>query len=399
MQTASVGIWAGVGGRHETKETCGIAHFIEHLLFKGTAKRTARQIMEAVEGIGGDINAFTTEDHTCYYAKAAATHFERITEVLADMYLNSRLDRVEIEREREVIREEILMYRDSPSQHVQDLLEATLWPNHPLGAPLTGTLDSVAKLGARQFRGFIRDYYNGRSTVVTVAGNVSHERVLAAIKPWLERIPAGSQPKFARYVHKGGKPRTALVSEENEQTQVAIGFHAFGRKDDRRFALKLLSVILAENMSSRLFQQLREARGLCYSIQSEVVTLADVGAINFYAGLETSKLQKAFELTLAELGKIAKKPPTRGELRMAQDYTIGQAVMGLESTNSQMTWMGESLLGYGEILESAEIEQRFLAVQPQQIREAAAACFSPGNLAVAVVGPVKDAEKLRSWCS
>ena len=399
MHSASVGIWAGVGGRHESLRSSGIAHFAEHLLFKGTAKRSAQQIMEEVEGVGGDINAYTSEDHTCYFAKAAARHFEQVSDVLADMYLHPTLDAEEIEREREVIREEILMYRDSPFQHVQDLLEATLWPNHPLGRPLTGTIESIVHLKRPQLDRFVKEQYCGRSTIVTVAGNVSHERVLSTVTPWLERLTPGRVPSFARFVHRGKSAEVSLVSEENEQTQLALGFHAFGRRDPRRFAIKLLSVILAENMSSRLFQRLRETHGLCYSIQSEVVALADVGAVNFYAGLEASKVEKALKLTMREFRKLAQKPPSKKELRKAQDYTVGQALIGLESTNNQMTWMGETLLGYGKVLDPAESERQFMAVTAEQISEVARECFSEPNMAVAVVGPLSDAAKIREWCA
>ncbi|MEI6350598.1 MAG: pitrilysin family protein [Verrucomicrobiota bacterium] len=407
MQSVSVGIWTAVGGRYEPKAICGISHFIEHLMFKGTKKRTARKITEAVEGVGGYLNAFTTEDHTCYYAKAAAAHLPTLCDVLSDMYLNSQFAPAEIEREREVIREEILMYHDNPSQHVQELLSETLWPNHPLGRPLTGTVDTISGLNQEAFFEFKDKHYNGRTTIVTVAGKMTHDCVVDLMGPAMTALPVGQVPRFTKAndeasgksgrSKKGGMPRVTAVKQEIEQTHLAMGLLAFGRHDDRRFALKLLSVILGENMSSRLFQKLRERHGFCYSVQSGIVSLDDAGALTIFAGLDPAKLEKAVRLILAELDLLCAKPPTRGELRKAQDYTIGQTLMGLESTTNQMMWMGESMLGYGKVLDPAEIERRLLAVTPEEIRAVAGDCLSRARLGIAVAGPAPKSEVIKSW--
>ncbi|MDQ3622505.1 MAG: insulinase family protein [Verrucomicrobiota bacterium] len=397
MRSASVGFWAAIGGRHEIAPLGGISHFVEHLLFKGTRRRSARQITESVEGIGGYLNAFTTEDHTCYYAKAAAGHFGTLCDVLGDMYLHSQFPSAEIERERDVIREEILMYRDQPAQHAQELLTQTLWPGHPLGRPLTGTLDTISVFQREQLRAFQRQHYVGRNTIVTVAGCIPHELAVKVLEPMLRKLPEGSTPRFQRARLQDGSERVALVSQETEQTHLAMGFHTFGRRDERRFALKLLSVILGENMSSRLFQRLREERGYCYSVQTSMATLDDAGAISIYAGLDPLKLQKALGLILKELETICRKKPSRHELRKAQDYTIGQTSMGLESTTNQMMWMGESLLGYRKVLNPAEIERRIEGVTPDEVQRVACHCLHRGRLAVAVVGPQKHAGEIEKW--
>jgi predicted Zn-dependent peptidase len=399
MKTVAAGLWAAVGGRHEPARQSGIAHFIEHLLFKGTAKRNARQITEDVEGIGGYINAFTTEDHTCYYAKAAAPHLRRLCEVLADMYASSVFPDQEIEREREVIREEILMYRDQPAQHAQELLTESMWPSHPLGRPITGNLDTIARLGRDEIVSFQKQNYCGRTTVATVAGNCSHEEVVEILRPLLSKLPVGRAPRFLRAPREIGPARLNLHTDDTEQTHLALGFHAFGRRDERRFALKLLSVILGENMSSRLFQKLRERHGYCYSIQSSTVTLADAGAISIYAGLDHGKLERAVKMILRELEIICHRPPSRAELRKAQDYTIGQTLIGLESTTNQMMWTGESVLGYGSIHDPAEMEAKIQAVQPKDIQRCACHCLHRGRLGVAVVGPVKERERVEGWLS
>jgi predicted Zn-dependent peptidase len=397
MQSVSLGVWAGVGGRFETEDISGISHFIEHLVFKGTKRRTPRQITEEVEGLGGYLNAFTTEDHTCYYAKAAGQHFGVLCDVLADMYLNSTFAQHEIEREREVIREEIMMYRDNPAQHAQEVLSETMWPKHPLGQPLTGTVESIARLTRPRLKAFLNENYNGSTTVITAAGNVRHEDLLKQMSKRMGRLPAGRAPRCRRGRFSHGQPKVSLVSQATEQTHLAMGFYAVGRSDERRFALKLLSVILGENMSSRLFQRLREQYGFCYSVQTGMVALSDAGVINIYAGLDTAKLQKAVKTIFREIEAICKKAPGRQELRKAQDYTIGQTLLGLESTTNQMMFMGESILGYRKVLDPTDIEHRLMAVTPEAVREVACHCLDRARLGLAVVGPFKNEDEIRRW--
>lgn len=397
MQSVAAGIWAGIGGRYESKKQSGISHFIEHLMFKGTKRRTAKQLTEAVEGVGGYLNAFTTEDHTCYYAKAGSQHLPILCDVLCDMFLNSQFDPIEIEREREVIREEIMMYRDNPAQHSQELLSETMWPAHALGRALTGTVETISSFQRPQLLEFMHEHYNGRTTIITVAGRVKHEDVLELFGAQLGRVKPGRTPRFARCTVAEREPAVSLVSQETEQTHLAMGFYAVGRHDERRFALKLLSVILGENMSSRLFQKLREQYGFCYSVNTGMVALADAGLINIYAGLDTAKLGKAMKMIMRELQRICEKAPAAGELRKAQDYTIGQTLLGLESTTNQMMWMGESILGYRKVLDPAEIEAKVLAVTPEEVKEVACHCLTRARLGVAVVGPVKDTEEIKAW--
>jgi predicted Zn-dependent peptidase len=398
MRSVSVGFWVGVGGRHESQRECGISHFIEHILFKGTQRRSAKKITEDVEGLGGYINAFTTEDHTCYFARAGARHLPELCDVLADMLLESRLAPQEIERERDVIREEILSYRDQPEQHASELLSEAMWPQHPLGRPLTGTIDTIATFDRPQLVDFLQENYHGRTVTVTVAGPVLHERVVDILRPLLSRLPTGRKPRYSRARWQPNGPVSVkLCTEDTEQTHLAMGFHAFGRQDDRRFALRLLSVILGENMSSRLFQTLRERHGYCYSVQTNIVTLDDTGCIHICAGVDPAKLRKALTMILRELQRICEKKPGAEELRKARDYAIGQTFMGLESTTNQMMWMGESLLGYGKVLDPADIERKVLAVTQDEIQRVACHCLHRGRLGVAVVGPVKDAEEVRQW--
>jgi predicted Zn-dependent peptidase len=320
-----------------------------------------------------------------------------ICDVLTDMFLNSRFASDEIERERDVIREEIMSYRDHPEQHAAELLTETMWPEHPLGRPLTGDVATLSRFRRKQLMDFQRTNYNARTTVVTVAGPVGHERVVELLQAGLRQLPAGRRPRFSRVRPQDGRARVALASQETEQTHVAMGFHAFGRRDSRRFALRLLSVILGENMSSRLFQSLRERHGYCYSVQTSIVTLDDTGCIHVSAGIEPAKGKKSVSMIMRELGRICQQKPSARELRKAQDYTLGQTFMGLESTTSQMMWMGESILGYGQVLNPCEIENKVCAVTSQDVQRVACHCLNRGRLGMAVVGPVKDSAEVEKW--
>jgi len=396
MKSVSVGIWIAVGGRHEPEEICGISHFLEHLLFKGTAKRSSRDITEEVEGLGGFINAFTTEDHTCLYAKAASQHFPTLADVLADMYLNSLFEEQEIERERDVIREEILMYKDQPSQFSQELLTEAMWPRHALGRPLTGSLESVSRIKREQLLQFVAENYNGNSTIVTVAGRCKHEDVLRQFRHKLKKFARGQTPSFQRWNEVKRDQRVLVAKDETEQTHLALGYHAMSRTDERRHATKLLSVILGENMSSRLFQQLRERYAYCYSVHSGMLALEDSGLVSISVGLETEKLRSALRAIHRELDKLCKRSPSKKELRQAQEYTIGQNELGLESTSNQIMWMGESLLAYDKVVDPEEVQTKFKQVTREQIQEVANLCFAPQRMGLGIVGPV-ESSKVNLW--
>jgi predicted Zn-dependent peptidase len=392
MKSVSVGIWIGVGGRHEPEELCGISHFLEHLLFKGTAKRSGRDITEEVEGLGGFVNAFTTEDHTCLYAKAASQHLPTLANVLSDMYVNSLFAEQEIERERDVIREEILMYKDQPGQFSQELLTEAMWPQHALGRPLTGSVESISSIQREHLLKFVAENYNGLSTVITVAGRCRHEEVVRHFRSQLKKLPRGRAPVFQRWNEVTREKRVLVAKDETEQTHLALGYYAMSRTDDRRHAMKLLSVILGENMSSRLFQQLRERYAYCYSVHSGTLVLEDSGLVSICVGLEPGKLRSALRAIHRELDKLRKKSPSKRELRQAQEYTIGQNELGLESTTNQIMWMGESLIAYDKVVDPEEVQTKFKEVTTEQIQQVANLCFAPQRMGLGVVGPVEGSK-------
>jgi len=394
-ETASMGVWASVGGRHEPARLNGISHFIEHMLFKGTARRSARRIMEEVEGVGGDMNAFTAEERTCYYATAAAEHFPRVCDVLCDLYMNPRFSPRDIDRERGVIAEEILMYQDEPASLVEELLEGKYWEGHPLGRPITGTLQTIEAMDADAFRAYRASHYNAASTVVTAAGKVDHDRVVDSVAQLLEGLPSRKPPAAKPCPPPTQSPRLATIARDIQQTQLSIAFPGFSHCDERRYAALLLHVVLGANATSRLFQELREKRGLCYSVSSHLLTLNDGGYLGVSAGLDRKNLEKSLSLVLAQCESLSKKTISAAELRRAKEYSIGTARMSLERASSQNMRLGGSILARGEIIEPELVNDRVRCVTAEEVREVARQILDPSRLTVAVVGPEPDLKMLR----
>ncbi len=392
LRGVSIGVWTAVGGRHETAQECGVAHFLEHLFFKGTSAHTSRELTQAIEGVGGYLNAYTTEDHTCYYAKADAAHFERSAAVLLEMYLDAQFPEQELEREREVIREEILSVKDNPSQWAEDLLSESLWPKQPLGRPLTGTLESLQRLERRHMLAFRNRHYTGRNTIFTVAGPVPHEEVLRRVRIPLEKLAVGIPSRALRA--RPGVAAFCAQEADTGQSHLALGFHACSRNDPRRFALRLLSVLLGENMSSRLFQTLRERFGYCYSMQSSIASFAETGALCIYADLEASKLAKAMAVIQRECLRFVERAPSAKEVQLAAQYAIGQNRVSLDSATQQACWMAESLMAFGRVVEPEEVERDYFAVQKDGIQSVAKDLIRFDTAALALVGGGMEAVAL-----
>ena len=395
MASVSLGIWSAVGSRCERVGETGISHFLEHMLFKGTRRRSAAQISQEVEGIGGYINACTSEESTCYHARAHAGQAATLMDVLADIYLNPVFDPREITRERRVIKEEIAMTLDQPAQHVLELSDETLWPDQPLGRSIAGDDRTLNRTRRRELAGFHARHYVSGSTVVVAAGDIRHRDLLDLAKRLARRIPAGKRSDWFPAVNGLERQQINLYTRDMEQTQFALGVRTCSRHDSRRFALRLANVILGENMSSRLFQSIREEHGLAYSIYSTPNFYHDTGSLTIAAGLDTAHTQKALKLTLAELRRLREKPPGAAELRRARDYLIGQLELSLESTESQMNWVGEQLLGFDHIIPPDEIKARLHEIRPGDIRRVANDFFRPERLCLSLVSPLKNDRGLR----
>lgn len=395
VESVSVGLWLGVGGRNEPERINGISHFIEHMIFKGTKTRNARQISEEIEGVGGYLNAFTAEEMTCYFAKAAARHLDKVCDVLIDMLVNSSFPPEEIERERGVICEEIRMYEDQPQQVAQEKLNAMIWANHPLGRPLAGSVKHVQRMSRADLLGYLKKHYHAGNLWIAVAGNVTAPQVRKTLEPLLKRLPKGHTTAA---VPAKNHQRTALVEvvrKPIEQSHIALGLRSVSRHDQRRYALRLLSVVLGENMSSRLFQIIREKHGLAYSVQSSVSYLNDTGSFSILAGVENGKLNKALSLILKTTKQFAAKGPTAQELVRAKEYALGQMALSLESTTNQMMWLGEHSISHGRVVDPKTVAAKIEAVTAADIKSVAQWLTTDSHLSLAVVSPVAETEVIR----
>ncbi len=385
--SVAVGIWAKVGARYEEKRISGIAHFTEHLLFKGTKSRSARKIKESIEGLGGIFNAFTGEESTCYFVKILKDHFELTLDVLADMIKNSLFRPQDIERERTVILEEIKMYQDQPSQLVQERMNQLLWPNQSLGRNVAGTQETVSGIKRSDFLNFGRKFYHPRNLLVTVCGDVTAEEVLEQARKHFPSPTDGKPSRFNRSNSSQSRPRFDFFSKETEQTHVVLGFHGPARINSEKYKLALLNVILGGNMSSRLFEEVREKRGLSYEIKSSLFFFQDAGGFTISEGVEKKKLALSIRVILNELRKIRKKPVGEQELRRAKDYYLGQLYLALEDTLDQMVWLGEKAMYLGRVPSRDEIRDEIEKATAKDIQEIANRYLKTNNLNLAVVGP------------
>jgi predicted Zn-dependent peptidase len=396
-ESVALGFWVGVGGRHESPEVAGASHFIEHMLFKGTERRSAREISQAIEGRGGYLNAYTQEDGTCYYARLPHERLAEAFDVLADMYRAPKLAAADIDRERGVIIEELRMCHDQPQHVVQELLMDGLWANHPLGRPLVGTEQTLRGISRSALDNYRRMHYQPANTIFALAGRLEHDAAVALVQAALGRLPAGKRTGFRAVNPRVVQHPFRLARREIEQVHAAIGFRCFGRHDPRRFALRLLNSILGENMSSRLFQVVREKHGLAYAVSSHYQLFHETGALVISAGLDRARAADALRLIARELARLREKPVTRGEWQRARDYLLGQFRLGLEGTSSQMQWIGESLLNYGRFVKPDEVVANLMAVTVADLRQVAAELFTPQHLTLSLVVPEQESLDEPRW--
>lgn len=393
--SAACGIWVKAGGRLEPKKLSGVSHLLEHMLFKGTRLRSTRQIKEEIEGVGGMLNAFTGEEATCYFAKIPKEHFPRALSVLSDMVNHATLNSGELKKERTVILEEIKMYRDLPSQHVHDMMGEMLWPNQPLGRPLAGTVESVSALSRKQILNYMKTHYHPSNFVVSLSGPLNHEEVVRDVESFFSRGKKRGESSFPKARIKQSKPAVCFLKKETEQTHFVIGFHSVSRFSPDRYKLGVLHVILGANMSSRLFEEVREKRGLAYEIRSGLNFFHDTGAVLISAGVEAKKAGQAIQVILRELVKLQKKRVSPQELRRAKDYFMGQLSLSLEDTLDHLLWVGERVLDHGSVPDKEEIRKSIEAVTPEDIQAIAKKLFVTRHLNLALIGPVPEKEQHR----
>ncbi len=388
--SVSTGIWVHVGARHEEPRLGGVSHFLEHIVFKGTHSRTANQIKESIEGVGGSMNAFTSEEYTCFLAKVGRKHFENVFDVLSDMVLHASLKDSDVEKERTVIMEEIKMTQDQPSQLADELLSEIVWEGHVLGRPIAGTLETVGAMSAKDIGGYRDIHYQPNSITIVAAGDINQDALLCSTQKNFsqkQKPPANQEEPFAK---KQQKPKTKLFTKATEQTHLAMALHSPPRDHEDEYTLDILNVILGGNMSSRLFNEVREERGLAYDVGSGVRRYQETGAFVVSAGVDNKKVKEAIEVILKELEKISKEPVSADELRRAKDFYLGQLELGLENSMNQMLWAGENVVTLGRIRTVEEVLKRVEAVNPDHIRRVAQNLFKTSSLNLAIVGPSKS---------
>ncbi len=392
----SVGIWVQVGGRDEELGISGISHFLEHLVFKGTSRRTAKQIKEAVEGVGGSLNAFTGEEYTCFLAKTTKRHFEEVFDVLSDMVLDASLSEEDIQKERTVVMEEIKMTQDQPSQYVEELLSEILWPEHALGRPIAGTLESVGNLTRQDIRRFRDHFYTPNLISVVAAGDISQEGLLQAAT---SRFFSAEKPRAEKTLDLfrsplNLKPRVRLYSKAVEQTHLALGLPAFEKEHPDQYVLDVLNILLGGNMSSRLFNEVREERGLAYEIGSSERQYHETGAFIVSAGVDNQKVKEALRVILSELVKTSEELVSPKELERAKEFYVGQLELGLESGMSRMLWMGENVLSLNRCKTLKEIVEQVNKITAPDLQRVAKMIFKSESLHLAAIGPkVSESEE------
>lgn len=390
MQSVALGIWIKVGGRYESAKNKGISHYLEHLAFKGTRSYSCREIKESIEGVGGSLNGFTSEELTCYLVKLPGRHLDLALNILSDMAINPVLAPSDIEKERTVILEEIKMHKDTPQSYVYELLDNLLWPNHPLGMSISGTPESVSCIRKEDLFLFKRKYYVPLNIVVSATGLLEHDKFTRKVQKTFSGLKAKNINTFSLVEEKQLKPQLELFHKDTEQTHLVLGFHSLKRDHPLRHALGLLHVILGANMSSRLFNEIREKRGLAYEIGTQIRRFQDTGAFIVHAGIDNRKVVEAIELILKELKKIKDRLVSNEEFKRAKEFYIGQLVLALEDTLDHMLWIGEYTATLDKTYTVDDIIKEVNKVKREDIRKVAQYIFKERTLNLALIGPLKD---------
>ena len=384
----AVGIWIDVGGRYENRKNKGVAHFLEHILFKGSQKYSCTAIKELIEGVGGALNAFTSEEQTCYFAKIPTKHLPRTFDILSDMVLNPLITKKDVDKEKGVILEEIKMYHDLPQHLVMDLLDELTWPNHPLGSRLSGTIESVSSLSHEDLYQFHRQHYVPGNVVVAACGNLRHQSLIQLMEKKWKKADPREKINCLPAVNIQSKPQAKFFHKEIEQMHLALGMFCYDNQHKDRFVLYLLNVILGGNMSSRLFNEVREKRSLAYSIGSWTKILADTGMLVVRAGVDNKKVVDAIEVILKELKKIKDNGVTQDELTRAKDYYLGQVLLGLEDTLDHMLWIGESTISRDKIMTLEALVQETKKIRLADIKRVANELIKEQQFNLSIVGPL-----------
>jgi predicted Zn-dependent peptidase len=388
VRSVALGLWFAVGSRNEDPGQEGMSHFLEHMMFKGTESKTAAEISESFDRIGAELNAFTSKEYTCYYSRMVDEHLPEALSSLTDMVSHSLLDGDAIHSERQVVLEEIARHEDTPDDHVHELFASALWPGHPLGRPVLGRSDTVGSFDRDAAVSYLEARYRTGDMVVAASGNASHDELVSLVSEHVTDVPAAEAS--ARPTHDGGtEPRIAVVTKDTEQSHICWGVESLPAGHEDRFVLSVLDSILGGGMSSRLFQEIREKRGLAYAVYSYHALYRETGALTVYVGTRPDNTAEVLRLVEEQVASLVEQGVSDEELHRAKESIKGSLVLGLENTRSRMTRLGKAQVTHGQLLSIDEIVDRIDAVEEDDLARVATAIFG-GPHVTAVIGPVPE---------
>ena len=397
VRSAAVGIWVNVGSRDEAPATAGASHFLEHLLFKGTTSRTALEISSSIESVGGEMNAFTSKEYTCFYARVIDTDLPMAINVVSDLITSSIVSALDVDAERKVVLEEIAMRDDDPSDLVHDFFSDTYYGDTPIGRPILGTVESIKGMSRNTVFNYYKKKYLPQDLVVAVAGNIKHKRVVAMVEEALSRdnfldVLAAPVVRPNTLIKNTKQQSVGVMYKKSEQAHMFYGMEGVARADDRRFAMGVLSAALGGGMSSRLFQEIREKRGLAYSVYAYAQQFAGTGVLGFYAGCNPSKAIEVVEIIRSVLSDVADNGMTHEEIERAKGAVRGSLVLSQEDSGSRMSRIGKNEIVYGQVMDFDDILKSIARVSTEDIREIASE-FLVKTPTLALVGPFKNESK------
>ena len=394
VRSVSMGIWVNVGARDEGLAENGLSHFIEHMIFKGTKKRSAFQIAKEFDAIGGHSNAFTGMENTCFHAKVMDTRIEILVDILSDIFLNSVFNAKEVENERQVILQEIGMVEDSPEEYIHILTNNNFWGDNPLGRSILGSRENIINFDADAIKEFFCRFYQPEYILISAAGNIEHDRIVDMIGPAFESITSGK--KLPERTTPENISSVDMHYRDLEQVHICIGTKGLPATDEQRYAFSLMNTILGGNMSSRLFQEIREQRGLAYSVYSFISSHIDTGMFGVYAGIDPKNTQVSIELILNEMRKLKEKRVSSTELHNAKEYTKGNLLLASENSDNQMVRLAQNEIHFGRYIPMQEVVDNIDAVSKDDILNLAENLFQSKHLALTSLGPVKDNTLLKN---
>jgi predicted Zn-dependent peptidase len=387
FHSVSTGIWVNVGSRDELNGERGITHFIEHMLFKGTEKRSARDIAKELDAVGGFVNAFTSKEQACFHAKVLHPHLPLVVDILTDIFLNSVFAPDEIAREQQVIVQEIRMIEDTPDEYIHILFQEMFWPDNPLGLPIYGTVEGVEGISREHILHYLSRMFQPERIVVAAAGNLEHQRFLDLVAPSMETLNHPQRPSTRQ------KPtdhhHIQVVPKDLEQVHLCLGVGGPSQTDENRFPCHLLNVILGSSMSSRLFQEIRENRGLAYSVYSFLNSHEDTGMFGIYAGVAAENVQETLAIIHEQLSKLLKEPIPEPELNAAKEYLKGSMYLNSESTDSRMNRLAKNEFLFERYVPFEEVEQRIDQVTSNSVQQWFERIYQPSRVALMVFGPLE----------